>query len=110
MTEQLNSLVIDAIDELECLFYYRQLLDVAQEQLEKKNKSLDRLDILLSVYLSNFECHMENLQSALNQIKKLLETAKISHQLRKQPENFRGGCSNQSILPSHLSHRPSHES
>lgn len=70
--EKLRSLTLAALDELDTLERYEQLLEIAQEQLHCLDNELDnRLDMLLDLYLSNASCHIEELRTYLKDIQKI---------------------------------------
>jgi len=67
-----DCLIADAIRECETMAEYRMLLVIAMEQLDLGvPDTLERLKILLSVYLSAFDCQHENLKYFLLDLDKL---------------------------------------
>ena len=80
MTQKyVDCLIAEAIQECESMAEYRILLVIAMEQfnLDVPN-TVDRLRILLAVYLINFDCHYENLQSSLIHLNRLSSTVSSS--------------------------------
>ena len=69
----INSLILAAINENNHLKQSRILLDIAVEQFENKesSKTLERIEVLLHEYVSSYNCHFEELQGILNRLRKL---------------------------------------
>lgn len=76
--DEINSLILAAIDENNHLKQSRILLDIAVEQLEKKENpdTLERIEVLLDEYISSYNCHFDELQGILRRLKKLMMLAK----------------------------------
>lgn len=73
MTEDLRVLLIQLQDELNRLFVLQQLLKIALEQLSNPDDdTVDRLDLLISLYLPQAEHHFDELRSVTDQIRRLL--------------------------------------
>lgn len=72
----INSLILAAIDENNHLKQSRILLDIAVEQLQRKEspKTLERIEVLLDNYVADYNCHFEELETILRRLKKLLFT------------------------------------
>uniref|UniRef100_A0A0C1R2E9 Uncharacterized protein n=1 Tax=Tolypothrix bouteillei VB521301 TaxID=1479485 RepID=A0A0C1R2E9_9CYAN len=102
MTEKLGSLVLDALDDLDRIVHYRQLLEIALEELDKAKFDRNRIDVLLELFLTNLECHADNLRSELNQIQKIARRVRNNHCQRSQPEDYQGDSSNQQTVPGDL--------
>ena len=97
MTSQINSLVLDALDNLNHIVFNQKLLEIAQEEVEKRENDLDRIDILLEVFLSRLECHTSNLRAELTQIQKIIRRERNNHCQRSQPEDEQEDYSQQTI-------------
>ncbi len=74
----INSLILAAMDENNHLKQSRILLDIAVEQLQRKEspETLERIEVLLDEYISSYNCHFEQLQMFLKQLKKVTLTIK----------------------------------
>jgi hypothetical protein len=70
MTHQdINGLVIEAIDELNLLVWYQQLIELGLEVAATNTpKNFDRLHLLLDVYRSNADCQLNTLQNLLDRL------------------------------------------
>ena len=70
----INNLVIAAIDENNQLRQSRILLDIAIEQfaLEDNFQALERIEVLLDEYLSSYNCHFDELRAILGKLKDTL--------------------------------------
>ena len=80
MTQKCSDyLIAEAISECKAMAEYRILLVIAMEQIDLGiPDTLERLRILLSVYLSNFDCQHENLKYALSDLDRLFFTISSS--------------------------------
>jgi len=73
MTEDLMVLLIRLQDELNRLFVLLELLRIALEQFDQPNeKSMGRVDLLISLYLPQAEYHFDELKWITNQVRNLL--------------------------------------
>lgn len=68
----LTSLVIAALDELGRLEALLELVELAIDQLETRDKFQIRLELLLSSYLANASNHMDELETHLENARKLI--------------------------------------
>ena len=75
----INSLILAAMDENNHLKQSRILLDIAVEQLQRKEspETLERIEVLLDKYLSSYNCHFEQLEMFLKQLRKATLTTKV---------------------------------
>lgn len=80
----INQLILAAIDENNFLKQSRILLDIALEQLDKKDnpKTLERIEVLLDEYVSSYNCHFEELDSVLHKLRRALVKANKSCQCK----------------------------
>jgi hypothetical protein len=97
MPEEFNYLVSDALNEIERLFYCRQLLEAAQDELDRKEGKLERVNLFLEFYLSAFECHADDLRAYLKKMQKIVEKARREDILSEDLENC---CGDRHNIPS----------
>jgi hypothetical protein len=61
--DEMNCLLIRIIDEFQWIVWYQDFLRIAIEQVENPNsETLDRVELLLSTYLSTVEPHFEQIE------------------------------------------------
>lgn len=73
MTESLRILLIQLQDELNRLFALLELLRIALEQFDQPDeKTMSRVDLLISLFLPQAEYHFDELKSVTTQIRQLL--------------------------------------
>lgn len=70
--EELQSLLLNIIDEYEAIENYQEMLQIAIEQMDCSDcRTLNRVKLLLSSYLSNVEPHFEKIQHHIKRRDKL---------------------------------------
>lgn len=70
--DEMQRLLIRIVDEVECIFWYYELVQIALEQLKNPNeKTLDRVDLLLSSYSEYCDYHFDELKSYFKRIDSL---------------------------------------
>lgn len=69
---EINSLILAAMDENNHLKQSRILLDIAVEQLAFKDSSqtFERIEVLLNEYVSSYDHHFDELQAILYRLRK----------------------------------------
>lgn len=75
--DNLLSLVIAALDELEHLKRAQEIFEISLEQLDTTEKSQVRLEVLLSSGLAELSLRHDELQNYLNKIRRLVAPAAI---------------------------------
>lgn len=74
-----NCISQDALFEIDCIEYQRNLLDIALDQLNcEAGINPDRIEILISSYLQHIEPHLDNLRMYLKNIPCVVETLTIN--------------------------------
>lgn len=61
--DETSRLLIRIIDEFQWILWYQELLRIAVDQLDNRDdKTIDRIELLLSSYLDQTECYFDNIQ------------------------------------------------
>ncbi len=69
--KDINSLLIDAIDELNMLIHYQDLVTLVIEQLDScDDDKSDRVYMLIDLYRQHSDCSISNIKSSLSQLLK----------------------------------------
>ena len=70
--DEYKRLLLGVVDDVNFIVYYLDYLKIALEQLESPNeKTLDRIELLISGFLEQAECHFEELNISCKDIVKL---------------------------------------
>ncbi len=70
--DEYKRLLLGVVDDVNFIAYYLDYLKIALEQLESPNeKTLDRIELLISGFLQQAECHLEELNISCKDIVKL---------------------------------------
>lgn len=76
---EMQRLLIRIIDEFQWIVWYQELLRIAVDQLDNPdNKTVDRIELLLSSYLEQSEPHFDNLAVYINQSNEVQDTHLIT--------------------------------
>lgn len=60
--DEMQRLLIRIIDEYQWIVYYQQLLEIAIDQFDNPSgETLDKIELLLSTYLSQVEPYFDNI-------------------------------------------------
>jgi hypothetical protein len=61
--DETSRLLIRIIDEFQWILWYQELLRIAVDQLDNRDdKTIERIELLLSSYLDQTECYFDNIQ------------------------------------------------
>lgn len=70
--DEYKRLLLGVVDDVNFIAYYLDYLKIALEQLESPNeKTLDKVELLLSTFLERAECHFDELEFSCKDIVKL---------------------------------------
>lgn len=70
--DEYKRLLLGVVDDVNFIAYYLDYLKIALEQLQKPDeKTLDRVEILVSGFLDLTECHLDELSFSCKDIVKL---------------------------------------
>lgn len=73
MTKNVSVLLVRVMDELNALFTLQQLLNIALEQMDNPSEeTMDRVDLLISLYLPQAELRFYETKYKLQEIQQLL--------------------------------------
>lgn len=76
---EMQRLLIRIIDEFQWIVWYQEFLRIAVEQLDNPdNRTVDRVELLLSSYLEQSEPHFNNLTMYIRQRDEVQESYLIS--------------------------------
>jgi hypothetical protein len=67
--DEMQRLLIRIVDEIECVIWYHELIQIALEQLRNPNdKTLHRIDLLLSSYSEYCDHHFDELRTCFRRM------------------------------------------
>lgn len=73
-----KSLVLDLAEEFNNILLYKDLLNIAVEQLEPDcPKTVNPLKLLVELFTQLLDCHSENIEMDLKRLKRLPEFLKV---------------------------------
>lgn len=76
MTQTLMSLTISALDEFERIHKLQEILEICLEQFDNRSdKTLDRADLLISLYISAMELHLDELRGSLEELRQQIQNS-----------------------------------
>jgi len=73
MPQTLMGLTISALDEFEYIRTFQEVLEICLEQLDNPlDKTLDRVNLLITCYMAGIELHLDELRTSLENLRKQL--------------------------------------